>query len=46
MRPWAMTDTASDAVTLEVGGHFRPLRDVGVHEAIHDAVHELEKERP
>ena len=33
-------------VTLEVGGHFRPLRDVGVHEAIHDAVHELEKERP
>ncbi|GAA0351842.1 esterase/lipase family protein [Micropruina glycogenica] len=33
-------------VTLEVGGHFRPLRDVGVHRAIHDAVHELEKERP
>ena len=35
-----------NTVTLEVGGHFRPLRDQQVHRAIHDAVHELEKERP
>ena len=33
-------------VTLEIGGHFRPLRDQQVHRAIHDAVHKLEKERP
>ncbi len=29
-------------VTLEVAGHFRPLRNPAVHRTIHDLVHELE----
>ncbi|MFT3862268.1 lipase family alpha/beta hydrolase [Micropruina sp.] len=33
-------------VTLEVGGHFRPLRNAQVHRAIHQQLHELDKEQP
>ena len=29
-------------VTLEMSGHFRPLRDARVHRIIHEQVHELE----
>ncbi len=30
-------------VTLDVAGHFRPMRDHTVHETIHELVHELEE---
>ena len=30
-------------VTLELSGHFRPLRDPSVHRIIHESVHELQE---
>ncbi len=33
-------------VTLEMAGHFRPMRHATVHRTIHEQVHELEGTQP